>query len=71
MYKRFLRKEIRENSYPRCHFTKKRGKWKPKIPYNSKQSAILFLEERELEGYEVYKCPVCCKWHIGYHKRKE
>lgn len=71
MYKRFLRKEIRENSYPRCHFTKKKGKWKPKVSYNSKQTALLFIEERKLENYEVYKCPVCCKWHIGFYKRRE
>lgn len=71
MYKKFLRKEIGETKHPRCHFTKKRGRWKPKVPYNSEQAALLFIEERRLENYDAYRCPICHKWHIGYHKREE
>lgn len=71
MYKRFLRKELGETSHPRCHFTRKKGKWKPKVPYVSESAATLFIQERGLEDYEAYRCPICGKWHIGYHKRKE
>ena len=35
------------------------------------QAAELFIEERKLENYEAYKCPICGKWHIGFHKREE
>lgn len=35
------------------------------------QAAELFIEERKLENYEAYRCPVCGKWHIGFHKEKE
>ena len=35
------------------------------------QAAKLFIEERKLENYEAYRCPICGKWHIGFHKREE
>lgn len=68
MYKRFLNKIIREDKYPRCHYTRKRNKWKPKVPYNSENIAYMFIKERHLQNYDVYRCPICGKWHIGYHK---
>ena len=72
MFRRFLYdKRIREKNYPRCHWTRKRGRWKPKFPYNSQTAAEEFIRERHLTDYEAYRCPVCHKWHIGYHKRKE
>ena len=39
MIKQFPKKLIREKKYPRCHYTKKRGKLKPKKPYDSLQAA--------------------------------
>lgn len=71
MYKRFLNKIIGENTYPRCHYTRKKHRWKPKVPYVSLQAAELFIEERKLENYVAYRCPVCGKWHIGFKRRKE
>lgn len=72
MYKRFLsNRKLGEKKYPRCHYTKKKNKWKPKVPYVSLQAAELFIQERKLENYEAYRCPICGKWHIGYHKRRE
>lgn len=70
MYKRFLNKIIGENAYPRCHYTRKKHRWKPKVPYVSLQAAELFIEERELENYVAYRCPVCGKWHIGFKEEK-
>ena len=72
MYKKFLnQRKVGEKSYPRCHYTRKKGRWKPKFPYDSKALADSFIKERDLENYESYRCPVCHKWHIGYHKREE
>lgn len=66
----FYNKKIVRRTYPRCHWTKKKGKWKPKFPYCSKSAALEFIELRKLSDYEAYKCPICHKWHIGYHKRR-
>lgn len=57
MYKRFLNKIIREKKYPRCHYTRKKNKWKPKFPYNSANIAYIFIKERHLINYDVYRCP--------------
>ena len=71
MYKRFLNnKKVGEKKYPRCHYTRKRNRWKPKVPYVSESAAELFIQERGLKDYESYKCPVCGKWHIGYKKEE-
>ena len=45
MIKQFPKKLIREKKYPRCHYTKKRGKLKPKKPYNSLQAAEDFIKK--------------------------
>ena len=71
MEKRFLRKVIGRNDYPRCHYTRKKHRWKPKVPYVSLQAAKLFIEERKLENSEAYRCPICGQWHIGFHQEKE
>lgn len=70
MYRYFPKKPGRRN-YPRCHYTKKKGRWKPKFPYDSESLANQFIKERKLKDYEAYRCPVCHKWHIGYHKREK
>ena len=48
MIKQFPKKLIREKKYPRCHYTKKRGKLKPKKPYNSLQAAEDFIKKHHL-----------------------
>lgn len=72
MYKRFLNsRKIEERKYPRCHYTRKRNSWKPKVPYDTRQEADGFIRKRRLKYYESYLCPVCNKWHIGYSKEEE
>ena len=48
MIKQFPKKLIREKKYPRCHYTKKRGKLKPKKPYDSLQAAEDFIKKHHL-----------------------
>lgn len=68
MIKQFPKKLIREKKYPRCHYTKKRGKIKPKKPYDSLQAAEEFIKKHHLVNYKAYLCPYCNKWHIGFVK---
>ena len=72
MEKRFLRKVItKKTSHPRSHFTKKRNKWKPKVPYDCFEDAQVFLTKNNLKNYRAYLCPICGKWHIGFIKPEE
>lgn len=62
------RKIIKENGFPRCHYTRKGHNWKSKISYNSKEQAKAALSKLHNKNYCVYKCSVCNKWHIGFKK---
>ena len=48
------------------------GGWRmrPKVGYDSEDEAKMFIIENKLsKKYNVYKCSVCGKWHIGHwHK---
>lgn len=56
-----------KHSNKRFHYTKKKGKWKPKHPFDNKKDADAFIEKYKMDsrGYVSYLCPYCSKWHIG------
>lgn len=55
------------HSNKRFHYTRKKGKWKPKHPFDNQEAAEGFIiKYRMIErNYVSYFCPHCCKWHIG------
>lgn len=55
--------------YPRCHFNKACGRRiKAKRAFETEQQAVAYMNFRNLQaqGYNVYKCSYCNKWHIGH-----
>ena len=53
-----------------CHWTRSGGNsWKQKVSYESEEEAYEFLNQNprlKMQGYVVYQCPVCHKWHVGH-----
>lgn len=65
-----LKKPIK-NKHKRYHYYKKDGKWKPKIKFDSQESAEKYLKQRhKTEEYNIYVCPYCGKYHIGHLDEK-
>lgn len=59
---------------PRCHWTRKRNRWKPKTPYNTEDEAYESLNQSPrllAQGYTVYLCYECGRWHIGKEQGDE
>lgn len=55
---------------PREHYAKKNGSWKPKRAFLSELSARLYLStQMSADGYQVYRCTVCGKWHVGKYTK--
>lgn len=54
-----------KHSNRRFHYTKKKGKWKPKKGFVSHEDADEFIAHHKLKDYVSYKCPHCNFWHIG------
>lgn len=54
------------------HYTRKQRSWKAKTPYDTEDAAWEFLQQNSrlrAEGYTVYRCHTCQKWHVG-HRHK-
>ena len=53
-----------------CHWTRSGGNsWKQKVSYDCEEEAYEFLNQNprlKMQGYVVYQCPVCHKWHVGH-----
>ena len=50
------------------HYTRKQHSWKAKEAYETDDDAWEFLQENpnlKAQGYTVYRCRTCQKWHIG------
>lgn len=53
------------------HWTRKRRSWKAKVAYDTEDDAWEWLNQNpktKAQGYTVYQCRVCCKWHIGHNQ---
>lgn len=51
------------------HWTRKGNSWKAKEAYESEDDAEEWLKQHPRlisQGYRVYNCPECSKWHIGH-----
>lgn len=48
--------------------------WKAKVAYDTGELAWEWLNQQprlRAQGYKVYRCRVCQKWHIGHTKDDE
>ena len=54
-----------KHSNKRFHYTRKKGKWKPKHPFDSQDEAERYIKKYKMKDYVAYLCPYCSKWHIG------
>ena len=74
-FNNYLKKIPVKNKHKRYHYYKKNGKWKPKLKFDTYQSAEEYLKaNNKLEEYNIYCCPICGKYHIGhldYNQKKE
>lgn len=55
------------------HWTRKTHSWKAKVEYQSEEEAWEWLNQNPklcAEGYTVYQCHMCSKWHIGHRANK-
>ena len=57
------------------HWTRKSSHgWKAKVSYDTEDEAWEWLNQNprvKAQGYTVYQCRVCCKWHIGHETTDE
>ena len=57
------------------HWTRKSSHgWKAKVSYETEDDAWEWLNQQprlRAQGYKVYRCRVCQKWHIGHTKDDE
>lgn len=57
------------------HWTRKGHSWKAKVGYDEEDQAWEYLRTNPrlmAQGYHVYSCKVCQKWHIGkWHERNK
>lgn len=63
-----------EKTFPRCHIQKKEAQYgKPKkfLMFSMQAAELFFIEERKFREFMTYRCPVCGKWYIEFHKREE
>lgn len=54
---------------PKCHWARKKGKWKIKRVYNTLEEAVAEINKYPnlYKRYNAYLCPICNKYHIGYY----
>lgn len=55
------------------HYTRKQRSWKAKEAYENEDDAWEFLQENpklKAQGYTVYRCRTCSKWHVGHKDNK-
>ena len=56
------------------HYTRKQHSWKAKKSYETEDEAWEFLQENpklKAQGYTVYRCRTCNKWHIGHQNNNK
>lgn len=61
-----IRNNLCKGKPKREHFTKKKGSWKPKVPYNTKEEAEAYIKKYKKKDFAAYLCKECNKWHIGH-----
>jgi hypothetical protein len=55
------------------HYTRKQHSWKAKEAYETEDDAWEFLQQNpklKAQGYTVYRCRTCNKWHVGHKINK-
>ncbi len=55
-------------TYPRCHYN---SKGKMKKQFETEESAAEYISKKHLQGYTIYLCKVCNKYHISHKIKKE
>jgi hypothetical protein len=59
------RSDCNTRKFKRYHYTRKKGAWKAKVPFESEQEAVEYIKKHNMVNYVAYICPSCGKWHIG------
>lgn len=59
------RSDCNKHILRRWHYTKKKGKVKPKKKFNSIEEAESWINKYKMIGYAAYVCPQCAAVHIG------
>ncbi len=59
------RSDCTKKNARRYHYTRKKGSWKAKMPFETEQDALAFIKKYKMDKYVAYICPECNKWHIG------
>lgn len=54
-------------TYPRCHYN---SKGKTKKQFETKDDAAQYIFKKHLQGYTIYLCKVCNKYHISHKNKK-
>ena len=55
------------------HYTRKQRSWKAKEAYETEDDAREYLNQNpklKTQGYTVYRCKTCNKWHVGHKINK-
>lgn len=55
-----------KGKYPRCHYNKL---GKTKQSFNTIKEAQHYIDKWKLDGYIIYKCTYCNKYHYGRRLR--
>lgn len=66
MYRAPNKVPIKKTNHPRCHWTRKKGSWKPKRSFSSFEEAEAYIKKHRIVKYKAYRCKVCGAIHIGY-----
>lgn len=59
------RSDCNNRKIKRYHYTRKKGAWKAKKPFETEQEALDYIKKYKMDNYVAYICPTCNKWHIG------
>lgn len=65
-----IRSDCGRNKHHREHWTRKKGQWKPKKDFLSKEEGEEWINKYKMNGYVCYMCPECGNWHIGFYKEE-
>ena len=64
------RSDCNKHIIKREHYARKNGEWKPKLKFETKEDANIYIKKYKLYKYTAYKCKVCDKWHVGMKKNE-
>ena len=63
------RSDCNKHIIKREHYTRKKGKIKPKKPFNSEEDAWKWIRKYHMDDYKAYRCGVCGFYHVGLDSR--